>query len=74
MLERQAAEFNTLKRLEGLVTAAETVFVGAAAATELDPSATSDALNAENDSAENAQVCMHPSPDGSEEGRKQHPA
>ena len=59
MLERQEAEFNTLKRLEGLASAAETVFVGAAAAKELDPNATADALNAENESAENAQVCMH---------------
>ena len=60
MLERQEAEFNTLKRLEGLVSAAETVFVGAAAAKDLDPSATTDALSAENESAENAQVWMHP--------------
>ena len=60
MLERQEAEFNTLKRLEGLVSSAEAVFVGAAAAKELDPSSTTDTLNAENESAENAQVCMHP--------------
>ena len=56
MMERQEAEFSTLKRLEGLVTAAEGTFVGAAAAKELDPSATADALTAENEAAENAQV------------------
>lgn len=56
MMERQEAEFSTLKRLEGLVTAAEGTFVGAASAKELDPSATADALNAENEAAENAQV------------------
>ena len=57
MMERQEAEFHTLKRLEGLVTAAEGAFVGAASAKELDPSATTDALNAESEAAENAQVC-----------------
>ena len=56
MMERQEAEFATLKRLEGLVTAAEGTFVGAASAKELDPSATADALSAENEAAENAQV------------------
>ena len=56
MLERQEAEFGTLKRLEGLVSAAEGTFLGAASAKELDPSATGDALNAENEAAENAQV------------------
>ncbi len=56
MMERQEAEFATLKRLEGLVTAAEGTFVGAASAKELDPSATADALAAENEAAENAQV------------------
>ena len=57
MMERQEAEFHTLKRLEGLVTAAESAFVGAASAKELDPSATTDVLNAESEAAENAQVC-----------------
>ncbi|CAL5222727.1 g5133 [Coccomyxa viridis] len=56
MMERQEAEFATLKRLEGLVTAAEGTFVGAASAKELDPSATADALAAENEAAENAQA------------------
>ncbi len=56
MMERNEAEFATLKRLEGLVTAAEGTFVGAASAKELDPSATTDALSAENEAAENAQV------------------
>ena len=56
MLERQEAEFATLKRLESLVTAAEEVFPGAASAKELDPAATADAENSENEAAENAQV------------------
>lgn len=58
MLERQEAEFETLKRLEALVTAAEEVFPGAAAAKELDPAATADAESSENEAAENAQVSL----------------
>ena len=59
MLERQEAEFATLKRLESLVTAAEEVFPGAASAKELDPAATADAENSENEAAENAQVRLN---------------
>ena len=59
MLERQEAEFAMLKRLESLVTAAEEVFPGAAAAKELDPAATADAESSENEAAENAQVSLN---------------
>ncbi len=58
MLERMDAEFGTLKRLETLVTAAEATFPGAAGAKEMDPAATADAVAAEAEAAENAQV-MH---------------
>ena len=58
MLERMDAEFGTLKRLETLVTAAEATFPGAASAKEMDPAATADAVAAEAEAAENAQV-MH---------------
>jgi hypothetical protein len=50
------AEFATLKRLEALVAAAEGVFPGAASAKEMDPAATADAIAAEGEAAENAQV------------------
>lgn len=56
MLERMDAEFGTLKRLETLVTAAEATFPGAAGAKEMDPAATGDAVAAEAEAAENAQV------------------
>ena len=56
MLERMDAEFGTLKRLEALVAAAEATFPAAASAKEMDPAATTDAVTAEAEAAENAQV------------------
>lgn len=56
MLERMDSEFATLKRLEALVTAAEDTFVGSSSAKEMDPAATADAVTAEAEAAENAQV------------------
>lgn len=51
------AEFETLKRLEAVSSAAEATFAGAAGAKEMDPAATADARTAEAEAAENAQVC-----------------
>ena len=65
MLERMDAEFGTLRRLEGLVATAEATFAHAAAAKEMDPSATADAEAAEAEAAENAQV---PTPSGLSQG------
>ncbi len=59
MLERMDAEFGTLKRLEALVAAAEATFPAAASAKEMDPAATTDAVTAEAEAAENAQVISH---------------
>ncbi|CAL8461977.1 g1508 [Coccomyxa elongata] len=56
MLERMDAEFGTLKRLEALVAAAEATFPAAASAKEMDPAATTDAVTAEAEAAENAQA------------------
>ena len=50
------AEFETLKRLEAVSSAAEATFAGAAGAKEMDPAATADARTAEAEAAENAQV------------------
>lgn len=56
LLERMDAEFETLKRLEAVSSAAEATFAGAADAKEMDPAATTDARSAEGEAAENAQA------------------
>ena len=56
LLERMDAEFETLKRLEAVSSAAEATFAGAAGAKEMDPAATTDARSAEGEAAENAQA------------------
>jgi hypothetical protein len=56
LLERMDAEFETLKRLEAVSSAAEATFAGAASAKDMDPAATADARAAETEAAENAQA------------------
>ncbi len=55
------AEFETLKRLEAVSSAAEATFAGAAGAKEMDPAATADERTAEAEAAENAQARPPPS-------------
>jgi hypothetical protein len=56
LLERMDAEFETLKRLEAVSSAAEATFAGAPSARDMDPAATGDARAAETEAAENAQA------------------
>ena len=60
LLERMDAEFETLKRLEAVSSAAEATFAGAASAKEMDPAATTDARSTEAEAAENAQARPKP--------------